>query len=144
MRELWEDTWFGTGDFDGNEYQHPLIYPHPITKEPAMVFHLGMGKCWGLYQEEQMVQPPGARRMLDMDAMYSLLNDLSIRLFDPSRMLAVDWKKGDVAFLDNRAVAHLASPESQQDPNVVGLRILHRVTVCCDQAPCKNKTLVSP
>ena len=103
MRELWEDTWFGTGDFDGDEYQHPLIYPHPVTKErePAMVFHLGVGKCWGLYQGEQMEQLPGARRMLDTDAMYSLLNDLSNRLFDPSRMLAVGWRKGGVAFLDN-------------------------------------------
>ena len=40
------------------------------------------------------------------------------------------WREGDLVLLDNLAVAHLASAESQRDVGEAGgVRILHRTVV---------------
>eukprot|EP00051_Salpingoeca_urceolata_P013491 m.169538 g.169538 ORF g.169538 m.169538 type:complete len:374 (-) comp17807_c1_seq4:51-1172(-) len=45
------------------------------------------------------------------------------------------WEDGDFALVDNLALAHFATPETQLRPDEVGLRILHRTTVHGDGQP---------
>lgn len=99
VRAYWEDLYFLTGDSVGNLFFHPLIYPHPITGEPTMVFHLGQYKCWGLYRSEELKKPVDERLMIDIDEMLRILNDLSRRLSDPSRKLEMNWRRATLASL---------------------------------------------
>ncbi|KAK3249285.1 hypothetical protein CYMTET_41275 [Cymbomonas tetramitiformis] len=46
------------------------------------------------------------------------------------------WEVGDLAIIDNLAVAHYADAGTQQNPKV-GLRILHRTTIQGETMPCK-------
>ena len=58
-----------------------------------------------------------------------VLRELTSRLEEPDRLLALNWKEGDLAIVDNLALAHYASPGTQAPREEVGLRILHRTTV---------------
>ena len=41
----------------------------------------------------------------------------------------VEWQRGDLALIDNMALAHLPMPGTQTLPLVSGLRIFHRTTM---------------
>lgn len=44
-------------------------------------------------------------------------------------MLQQEWKAGDLALIDNMAVAHLPVPKTQSLPLLSGLRVFHRTTM---------------
>jgi hypothetical protein len=58
-----------------------------------------------------------------------VLRDLTRGFENPNRMYDHKWELGDFAILDNRAIAHFATPESQVKPSEGGLRVLHRCTI---------------
>jgi len=43
--------------------------------------------------------------------------------------LKMQWQAGDFMMNDNLGLAHFASDGTQEDPEEVGLRILHRTTI---------------
>ena len=61
------------------------------------------------------------------------------KLEHPDRCLAVDWEEGDFGILDNLAMAHFASPDTQLKAEEAGLRILHRTSVKGDRRPEKKR-----
>ena len=49
----------------------------------------------------------------------------------------MQWQEGDFMVIDNLAVAHYATEGTQDRPDEVGLRILHRTTIGGDVPPTK-------
>ena len=45
------------------------------------------------------------------------------------------YDSGDFIVSDNLAVGHEASPDTQQSPEVIGLRVMHRVTIAGKHKP---------
>lgn len=81
-----------------------------------------------------------SKNVLHQDAEESfILLEEQRRILERSRDLAYihDWEDGDFLITDNLALAHEAEPETQLPVSQVGLRILHRVTVAGEHAPCK-------
>lgn len=102
-----------------------------------MVFHLGKYKCRGFCELSEVTKPENERTFVHPEMQEAILVDINDRLFDEKHMLRMNWVKGDIGFLDNRAVAHLASPNSQRPVEEVGYRLLHRVTVESEGIPTK-------
>ena len=50
----------------------------------------------------------------------------------------MNWREGDFAIIDNLAVGHYASPDTQESVSKAGLRILHRTTVAGTNVPAKK------
>lgn len=46
----------------------------------------------------------------------------------------VEWARGDLALIDNMALAHLPAPGTQTLPLVSGLRVFHRTTMVNSEA----------
>ena len=67
-----------------------------------------------------------------------MIDKLTEKLEDPSRCYALDWEEGDFAIIDNLAVGHYASPDTQASVSKAGLRILHRTTVAGTNIPKKT------
>ena len=61
---------------------------------------------------------------MDWELKEQIIKDISEEMHHPDRVLSMAWEKGDVGFIDNRAVCHLASANSQLPPEIVGLRLL--------------------
>lgn len=115
-----EDPAFWTHlSFVGRDCSHPLICSHPITNERTAIFHFGRGFIRGLAHDE--------RGLLDPREEARALGALQAALERPSWCLEMKWEAGDVAFIDNLAVAHYAVPGTQALGR--GTRILHRTTV---------------
>jgi len=60
--------------------------------------------------------------ILSMSESSQILRKLAEKLEDPSLCLRMSWKDGDVAIIDNLAVAHYAHPDTQKSPESHGLR----------------------
>ena len=67
-----------------------------------------------------------------------MLNEITKKLEDQSRCYAMNWREGDFAIIDNLAVGHYASPDTQEPVSKAGLRILHRTTVAGTNVPAKT------
>ena len=109
---LWDKLYFMTGNLKGKEFFHPFICKHPVTGDHSMVFHLGEGKCWGLIELPEILKGKIKRRFIHIEKMFGIIKSLSEQLHHPDRKYCMNWEKGDVGFIDNRAVCHLASPAS--------------------------------
>jgi len=133
QRDEWETLYFvGRGR---QRVVHPLVYPHPATNETTMCFH-----CGEPFIEAFAVnfQPPDqAEQVYGWEATKAVLAEITQRLEDPERMYEHHWEMGDFAIIDNLAVAHYAHPDTQADPRLDGLRILHRTTVAGVSSPTK-------
>merc|ERR1719253_668650 len=81
---------------------HPLVYPHPATGDATMVF--GLGSLSGQYKQDgrDMTQEETDAVTVQIEA--------AIQVVDPYRH---EWAEGDMLILDNLAVAHYASPGTQ-------------------------------
>ena len=47
------------------------------------------------------------------------------------------YESGDFIISDNLAVGHEASPDTQKPPEIIGLRVMHRVTIAGKYKPKK-------
>ena len=70
-----------------------------------------------------------ARRTAEM------IHTIQKKLEHPDRCLAIDWDEGDFGILDNLAMAHFASPDTQNSAEEAGLRVMHRTSVGGDRRP---------
>ena len=50
----------------------------------------------------------------------------------------VEWQRGDLALIDNMALAHVPAPSTQTLPLVSGLRVFHRTTMTNPKAVPRN------
>lgn len=53
-------------------------------------------------------------------------------------MTTVEWQRGDLALIDNMALAHVPAPGTQTLPLVSGLRVFHRTTMVNPKAVPRN------
>jgi len=112
---------------------HPLVYQHPFRNETTMLFHCGKPFVSGWYQDEEMedgtrqVTPALTELLPSWPIQQELTREIESRLDDLG--LRMKWQQGDFMINDNLGLAHYASEGTQEDPQKVGLRILHRTTV---------------
>ena len=107
---------------------HPLVYPHPISGYPTMVFNLYLS-C---FKKKKRVKDlfildygtPQEKVCSDVET-EAIAKSIAQEL-DKYRYVH-EWQPGDLVILDNLAVAHMASPGTQYDREEVGLRVMHRV-----------------
>jgi len=132
-REDWEQLWFVAR---GSNIVHPLIYPHPDTKEPVMIIHTGR-PFFRRFAKNFDSESRRAESLLTPQETSDVIDGISKRL----EVNAVDyeWELGDFAVIDNLAMAHFASEGTQGRRKKVGLRILHRTTVAGTNKPRKEK-----
>eukprot|EP00051_Salpingoeca_urceolata_P013493 m.169562 g.169562 ORF g.169562 m.169562 type:complete len:318 (-) comp17807_c1_seq8:51-1004(-) len=124
-RDFWRRLTFISADGICN----PLVWLHPVTREECMVFHCGRSFMRGLAIDVGTE----AQRELSEEETEQVILDLEQQLSTRSYKMA--WEDGDFALVDNLALAHFATPETQLRPDEVGLRILHRTTVHGDGQP---------
>jgi len=116
---------------------HPLVYPHPSTGASTMCFHLGDAffRCFATDYNPRS-QDAVFLNMKESNAIRKRIVGL---LENKNLMLEVKWEPGDLAIVDNLAVAHFASPGTQEPRSQAGLRILHRTTVAGAVTPLELK-----
>ena len=138
MRGRWDRYWFV-----GDRVVHPLTYNHPTTGADTMVFH-----CGGAFARALAIDYDAASgaafEVMAGDGLQSVLDEITARLEDPARMYVHRWEVGDLAIIDNLAVAHYAPPETQDAAGSAGLRILHRTTVAGTSSPRKAGATPEP
>lgn len=127
-REMFKNLYFV-----GDRQVHPLVYPHPSSGEPTMCFHLG-DQFYRCFAHDFDPADQSAKLCGDQES-EAIREAIVAMLEDKSRMLELKWEVGDFALVDNLAVAHYASPATQDPVEKAGLRILHRTTVAGDAAP---------
>lgn len=98
--------------FHRNGIKHPLVIPHPATREPSLYFNVGLTGGIVGYTNEQFM---------------ALRLDLDNHLSRAGASYEHHWVKGDVVIADNFRVAHRATPISADQH-----RILDRTTIRAD------------
>jgi taurine dioxygenase len=93
------------------ETEHPVVWVHPETGEPALLLGHFVRSFTGLSSA-------------DSAALFALLQRHITRLENTVRWT---WRPGDIAIWDNRATQHYAVADYDDLP-----RLLHRVTVAGD------------
>jgi alpha-ketoglutarate-dependent taurine dioxygenase len=129
-RKMWDRLWFASD----HGQVHPLIYPHPVTNEPTMCFHCGEPFV-NAFAVDYDSAAGTASRLYDWPQTQQQLRDITAQL--EANAFRCEWELGDFALIDNLACGHYAHPDTQLDPAVDGLRILHRTTVQGDSRPQK-------
>lgn len=101
-----------------------VVYPHPVTNEETMCFHLGM--IAGFIYD----QGTSKERYTTPQETIELLDELekAILARKDSLWYIHEWQLGDFIISDNCAIAHEASIETQYPVDIVGLRVMHRTT----------------
>jgi alpha-ketoglutarate-dependent taurine dioxygenase len=92
-----------SGFHDRGSPLRPLVKVHPVTGRRALYIGRHAYGIPGLPEEE-------SERLLD---------DLMAFACQPPRVLRHDWRVGDLAIWDNRAVLHRARPYDPQEPRVM-------------------------
>jgi len=115
---------------------HPLVYQHPFRNETTMLFHCGKPFVSGWFQDDEggCSEDGSQRATVNTDKLLpSLPIQSEIARHVASKMdelgLVMKWQPGDFMINDNLGLAHYASDGTQEDPSMVGLRILHRTTI---------------
>lgn len=116
---------------------HPLIYPHPVTGQDTMIF--GLGSLSGIYHQGCL--QPGSPPRQTSESVSTSIDQLIENAIDQYTVLKWRWADGDLILVDNRAVAHVASPGSQSNHADVGLRLMRRTTVKSHEVPRKRPNL---
>ena len=109
---------------------HPLVYPHPVSGQPTMVFNLYLNtKIKGSRVSDQFILDYGTalEKVYSESETEAIAKSIAQEL-DKYRYIH-QWQPGDLVIIDNLAVAHMASPGTQYDRKEVGLRVMHRVTI---------------
>jgi len=113
---------------------HPLIYPHPVSGDLTLCFHCGRSFAEGFVVNFNS-EKDEAEAWLSEDETTEILRALKEKLESKDLCYKMNWKEGDFAIVDNLAIAHYASPDTQNSPLTNGLRILHRTTVTSEHSP---------
>jgi len=137
-----------------NHAIHPVIYPHPVTKKPTMLLHLGMTSAFievydafkHLAIDEAIKlhqQKDGDKKVLkvyDSAQTQQMLNKLA-SFIDICKqnglMYEHQYETGDLLISDNMAVIHEAVKSTQYKPEQIGLRIMDRISIGDFYKPCK-------
>ncbi|CAH1785347.1 unnamed protein product [Owenia fusiformis] len=123
---------------------HPLVYRHPLTHEKTLCVHLGKTA----YFNYRYKQPD--ERLLNEEESAEIIREIKKQFDRNNKELQYghEWQPGDFIITDNLALGHVADEATQQDPSVVGLRILHRTVtkgthrpVSCASSTTKCKLL---
>lgn len=131
LQATWKRLWMCTNR-DG--YKHPMVHRHPLTGDPALIFHLGMTHRFMWDADD-----PAHARVASRGETEDLLEGVHHAITHTAQHLVYHhvWQPGDFIISDNLAVAHEASPQTQLPRSQVGLRVLHRTTVKGVHAPVK-------
>jgi len=111
----------------------PHIYPHPLTKKLTLCLHLGMTDHYVIDAGS-----PEERRLS-----YEETEEVKRSIYDEfvkdnaSIQYVHKWSPGDFIISDNLALGHEASPQTQLGRELVGLRVMHRVTIDGKHKPAK-------
>lgn len=120
----WDRLWVACGGRSGDTVIHPLLYTHPRTATTVVCLSLSKIKyfVWDHESDAPMQTDPQSTRSLmqELEEHIAEMEDLVYRH---------EWQHGDLLITDNQAVAHWAPPETQADPQSVGLRVLHRIVI---------------
>lgn len=133
VKDRWDRLWMVTGRRQAPI--HPLVYKHPFRGDTTMVFHCGEPFVSGWLEErekgELVLQDRDAGKRARVLPSQVVQEELGAAIEEamPEIGLEMKWKPGDFTINDNLGLAHYAVPGTQNDPRVVGLRILHRTTV---------------
>jgi taurine dioxygenase len=93
--------------------RHPLVRPHPLTREPILYINVGnMAGIEGLDREEALA-------LIELLADHVETGDFTYRH---------RWRRGDMVIWDNAGIAHKASAPPQRS-----LRLMERTTVVGDE-----------
>jgi len=134
-RKLWDRLWMMSDRRSGPV--HPLIHSHPDTGKPVLCFHLGMTQGFILdYQkstEKKLTESETSKILSGIHHEFTK-NDGAVQYHHK-------YEAGDFIISDNLAVGHEASPDTQQSPEVIGLRVMHRVTIAGKHKPIKQQSL---
>lgn len=118
---------------------HPLVYQHPVRGDVSMIFHCGPPFCdgWAVVDSEGKVEKVIPSTVIQ--------EELTSKLDEAVDKIGVKmtWEKGDFAINDNVGNAHYASPGTQSEKGVAGLRILHRTTIAGETVPTKQNGATS-
>ena len=140
-RVLWKRLFFVA---NGATVIHPLIYPHPVTGKDTMCFHCGKPFCETFAIDYDPMQGRATSGVLSATDTHGVLDQLNQMLSDPAWCYRMCWRQGDFALVDNLALAHYATADTQRDVKEVGLRILHRTTIAGDKMPMCQRFKPSP
>ena len=134
-RDIWERLWMMSDRRSGPV--HPLVYSHPDTGKPVLCFHLGMTQ--GFIQD---YNASTQRQLSDQETM-EVISGIHHEFVknDGEIQYRHKYEAGDFIISDNLAVGHEASPDTQQSPEVIGLRVMHRVTIAGKHRPQKQRSL---
>lgn len=120
----WDRLWVACGGRSGDTVIHPLLYTHPRTA--AIVVCLSLSKTKYFVWDHDSDQPT----QTDAETTRSLMQELSEHIAGMEELVYKhEWQHGDLLIADNQAVAHWAPPETQADPQNIGLRVLHRIVI---------------
>lgn len=143
-QDFWSRLWMMAERRDAPV--HPLVYQHPDRfDEITMCFHCGgqFVDGWLLETSANSGKLPASTSFIDTNGLptenvetfyqnHQIQNQITKSIenmeFGVSK-LRIDWKKGDFSINDNLAIAHYATPGTQNSAETAGLRVLHRTTV---------------
>ena len=133
-RPEWRRLWVRCGAGAGAVH-HPLLYAHPRTGRPAVCLGKTSGIVWDMLPGPETLPERPAPCVADAGEAAVTRAQLAAHVESAAATLSYrhEWRTGDTVIVDNLAVAHLAPPETQEPPEAVGLRVLHRVVVAGDE-----------
>jgi len=133
-RNLWDRLWMMSDRRSGPV--HPLIYSHPDTGKPVLCFHLGMTDGFIIDYKKS------TEKKLTNDETEKILSDIHHEIVknDGASLYQHKYEAGDFIISDNLAVGHEASPDTQHSREVIGLRVMHRVTIAGKHKPSKQRS----
>ena len=115
----WREVMFRSGHVSTNV--HPLIFPHPSTGIDTVMVALGKlsASRYAYNTEEGMIELSENTTSKIIECIEDAINEVGV--------YAHRWKKGDLLVIDNMAVAHFATPGTQDRSR--GDRVMRRVNV---------------
>lgn len=131
-RSRWERLWMASDKRSG--IIHPMLYPHHVTGQMTMCFHLGMTEAfvWDYGTAEE--------RMTNWQETKQILKEIYQEFVKDNGAMqyAHKYSAGDFIISDNRAIGHEASADTQLPADRIGLRVMHRTTVKGSVPPSKK------
>ena len=126
-RDLWDRLWMMSDRRSGPT----LVYSHPETGKLVLCFHLGMTQ--GFIQDYNMTN----QRKLSEQETKEVLSGIHQEFVKNEGEIQYHhiYISGGFIVSNNLAVGHEASPDTQQSPEIIGLRVMHRVTIAGKHKP---------
>lgn len=130
QQKNWQDLWLIHSSSAKNKHWcTPLVYIHPITNQPTMLFHTGTQYIYGWCNQNDY------QKIIPAKNIANKIQFSCESLIKEKKGLSWYWSPGDFCLIDNLAVAHFAPKSVIQPSTKVGLRILHRIAIEGDDIP---------